>query len=109
MILEIGIDPSRNAATVEGKVDHSHGSKGGGVLRWMSDPEKDHQSWSVKFKSTSPFVDDRMEFGATKGTDGGVLKKNRGEEAERYPYDVACTDSGGEEYGVDPEVVLWPE
>lgn len=109
MILEIDIDTSADTVTVEGKADHSHGSKGGAVLRWMCAPGKDHQSWSVKFGNSSPFTDGRTEFGAEKGTDGGVLKKNHSQEAEHYPYDVACTDANGDEYGVDPEVVLWPE
>lgn len=108
MILKIDID-ANNKVTVEGNTDHSHGTKGGGTLKWQSQPGKGHKSWSVRFKEDSPFEDDTLEFSGTTGAVGGELKKNNGEENDHYPYEVCCTDKDGNQYCEDPEIVLWPE
>ncbi len=108
MILKIDLDPAGNV-TVEGNVNHSHGGKGGGTLKWKCHPQNNHQSWTVTFTQGSPFTDGKTHFEGTNGADGGTLKKNEDETNKHYPYDVTCTDSAGKQHESDPEVVLWPE
>lgn len=107
MILKIDIDENENV-TVEGNVNHSHGTKGGGTLKWQSQPGKGHKSWSVTFTNGSPFKDETTKFSGTNGAEGGLLKVNDGKTEKHYPYDVCCTDKDGNQYGDDPEIILWP-
>lgn len=106
MILDISIDPTTNDPTVEGQSNHRLGTRGGVMLRWRCEKGQGHKGWEVKFKGSSPFVGNQMEFGTSKGTDGGRLAERSSE--EEFKYSVVCIDSDGKKHEVDPEIVIWP-
>lgn len=107
VVLDISIDPTTNAVTVEGHPNHRLGTPGGGMVRWRCEPGQGHQGWKVKFKD-SPFTSGQKEFsGNGNGTNGDRLVAL--DEEQHFKYDVSCTDSSGETHESDPEIVVWPD
>lgn len=111
MILDISIDPKTKEVTVEGDPKHKLGTRGGGMIHWRCEPKQGHLGWTVKFDDgkPSPFTKGEKEFGSSGRPDGGRLATRTKKDGDgHFEYVVSCTDSHGDTYGTDPEIIVWP-